>query len=611
MTFGAIVLALLAALTLVAARLFEPPARSVLALLLQHASAVSLFVVLAGVARSAVIRLLFFCALASYVLGIQVHTLSLALFSVPADAVIHLLADGNAPLAVLQQAHVASRDLLGLLVLIAAEGAVLAIVYRRCSRWRGSPSRLLRAVVVTASSIAIFLGEQALARNSDEYLTRHAVSPGYYRLFAGSIESYTFAPESPSEASLDRAVDRVDGALNPKSVVFIVLESFRYDVVGPELTPNLHDLGKNSLFFTRAYTEATSTSRVWNVLLLNRPAHRFVRDLADFESSAESARRGAFPARILERAGYQTLVSMGCQFDWQRFQERFMGRHGLVDRFYSAYPGHNLARHVSDDRATDEIVKWLGEPGLKKPFFLLTQLDSTHYNYFFHEEKAVVRPYSETVTPRKVLTRSPESWDLLFNRYKNAVAHVDSNIGRIVDAVRSAGLFEDTAVVIISDHGEGFHAGAVGHVGVNEVTKHVPLVMRLPGVAPARVERLVSDGDVFPTLFDYLQIQGLDEDVFLGRSARSGRPRSSVLTLQGAMGQASLTFPLFTIVFDLSSVEDRVFTFSPTTILGPDGEPIPEWREMLATIPWKSELRRNWSTAASYDSTAFAPMISR
>jgi glucan phosphoethanolaminetransferase (alkaline phosphatase superfamily) len=603
--FGAAMLAVLTACALVAARLFEPPPRSVLSLILQHASAVAVFLLLAGVARHGLARLLLFAALVSYALAVQAHTLSLALVSVPADAVVHLLVNGGDPAAVLQQAHVSARDGLVLFALVAAEIVVLGVLYRRRLRVGGPSYRLRLAATLAAALVAVSVGEQALARNSDEYLMRHAVLPGYYRLFAGELESFTFVAEPVAEALLDPVVDRVEGALNPKNVVFILLESFRYDTVGPELTPNLHELQEHSLFFTNAYSAATSTARVWNVLLLNRPAHMFLRDLEAFETGGGSSRHGAFPARILKRAGYEVVVSIGCQFDWHRFQERFMGEQGLVDRFYSSYPGHNRTRHLADDRATDEIVKWLAEPGSGKPFFLLTHLDSTHFNYFFHEEKAVVRPYSDAVSPRKILARSPESRELLFNRYKNAAAHVDFNIGRIVAALRASGRFDDTAIVIIADHGEGFDLGAVGHMQVNEVTKHVPLLMRLPGVAAARVGRLVTGGDVFPTLFDYLRIKGLDSSVLVGRSARSGPPRNSVLTLQAAMGQANLTFPLFTIVFELNSVQDRRLTFSPTTILGRDEKPISGWRELLATVPWRSEVLQNLTEGSPAEGSLF------
>jgi membrane-anchored protein YejM (alkaline phosphatase superfamily) len=335
------------------------------------------------------------------------------------------------------------------------------------------------------------------------------------------------------------------------------------------------------------------------------------RDLEAFESGADSSRAGAFPARVLKQAGYNILVSMGCEFEWLGFQSRFMGERGLVDRFFSSYPGHNKTRHLSDDRSTDEIVKWLTDPGLEEPFFLLTQLDSTHFRYFFHEDKAVVTPYADALSPRQVTSQA--SLDLLFNRYKNAVHHVDYNIGRMVEALRRSGRLDDTAIVVISDHGEGFELGAVAHMQVNEVTKHVPLLMRLPGVPGQRLNHLVTDGDVFPTLFEYLEVEGLDHEVLLGSSAWSTRDRRSVLTLQGAMRQATLTFPLFTIMLEIGWVDDQVLTFSPTTIVGRDGVPIAGWRALLEAVPWKSELEKSlrWAHAADAPIQAAAPKNGR
>jgi len=71
------------------------------------------------------------------------------------------------------------------------------------------------------------------------------------------------------------------------------------------------------------------------------------------------------------------------------------------------------------------------------------------------------------------------------------------------------------------------------------------------------------------------------------------------LTLEAAMRQAHLTFPQFTIVFDLDSVEERTLSFSPISILGRDGAPIPGWRERLATIPWQSELHQDLNAGAA------------
>jgi hypothetical protein len=75
------------------------------------------------------------------------------------------------------------------------------------------------------------------------------------------------------------------------------------------------------------------------------------------------------------------------------------------------------------------------------------------------------------------------------------------------------------------------------------------------------------------------------------------------------MRQATLTFPLFTIMFDIGWIHDQLLTFSPTTIVGRDGKPIAGWRSLLGTVPWKSELERNlrWGHAADAPVQASAP----
>jgi len=78
---------------------------------------------------------------------------------------------------------------------------------------------------------------------------------------------------------------------------------------------------------------------------------------------------------------------------------------------------------------------------------LLLQLDSTHYTYPFPEAHAKFQPYSENlVLPRAIQTH--EEAVLLANRYRNAANYVDSQLARVIDALKKAGVYEDTAIVL-------------------------------------------------------------------------------------------------------------------------------------------------------------------
>jgi len=72
-------------------------------------------------------------------------------------------------------------------------------------------------------------------------------------------------------------------------------------------------------------------------------------------------------------------------------------------------------------------------------------------------------------------------------RYLGEIAFCDSQIGRLLDALRSLGRDRDTLVVFIADHGEAFgEHGFRGHGWtLHREEIQVPLILRLPGRIPA------------------------------------------------------------------------------------------------------------------------------
>jgi len=79
---------------------------------------------------------------------------------------------------------------------------------------------------------------------------------------------------------------------------------------------------------------------------------------------------------------------------------------------------------------------------------------------------------------------------------------IDEQFGRLLRSLEESGKSQNTAVVFLSDHGEGLGQNGfwVHSIFLWESLVRVPLVMRLPGVAPARVDRPVSLVDLAPTL---------------------------------------------------------------------------------------------------------------
>ncbi|MDY6769831.1 MAG: sulfatase-like hydrolase/transferase, partial [Candidatus Nanohaloarchaea archaeon] len=94
--------------------------------------------------------------------------------------------------------------------------------------------------------------------------------------------------------------------------------------------------------------------------------------------------------------------------------------------------------------------------------------------------------------------------------YDASVDYLDDQVGGFLDTLAADGVLEDTVVVIVSDHGQDLgEDGRFGHqFTVSEETVRVPLMVRAPGLEPARVAEQVE----LRALYDAVpRLAGLDD----------------------------------------------------------------------------------------------------
>lgn len=98
----------------------------------------------------------------------------------------------------------------------------------------------------------------------------------------------------------------------------------------------------------------------------------------------------------------------------------------------------------------------------------------------------------------------PETIRRVTALYYGTISHMDHHIGRILEALKATGHYDNTIIVYASDHGEfmGFHHLILKHNYMYEPLVRVPLIMKLSGHAHAQQRRssMVSLLDVAPTL---------------------------------------------------------------------------------------------------------------
>lgn len=92
--------------------------------------------------------------------------------------------------------------------------------------------------------------------------------------------------------------------------------------------------------------------------------------------------------------------------------------------------------------------------------------------------------------------------------YDAEIATNDDFFGKLIDFLHQRGLWQDTVVVFVSDHGEEFfeHGGWEHGKTLHAEMLDVPLIIRVPGVGSRVVERQAQHADIVPTILDALGI---------------------------------------------------------------------------------------------------------
>jgi arylsulfatase A-like enzyme len=126
--------------------------------------------------------------------------------------------------------------------------------------------------------------------------------------------------------------------------------------------------------------------------------------------------------------------------------------------------------------------------------------------------------------------------------YAGEISYVDSQVGRLLDALSERGILDRAVLVIVSDHGETLweHGDFYNHgLALYETTVRVPLLIRLPDRrhAGTAIETPVSTVDILPTLLELLDLPapGNLEGISLvgeleGKAGRNQRPLFSGAT---------------------------------------------------------------------------------
>ena len=278
-------------------------------------------------------------------------------------------------------------------------------------------------------------------------------------------------------------------------ILLVTLDTTRRDALSPygapaDLTPVIDRFSRQATVYTRAVTTAPWTLPAHVSLFTGLyPSHHRVGVTRD-----RIPREAATLAELLRRRGYATAGLAGGTLCSLRF--------GLSLGFdhYRNPDGFETTAEPLTDRAVEFVRAHAG-----RPFFLFVNYFDPHQPYAAPGEVQARLGVAARAAPltgrpgwRDLVAGKPAAWaDLTAGKlepspealeyvraiYRAEVAHMDQQLGRLLDEMRLLGLLDRALVILVGDHGE--HLGERGLYSHSyrldpELTE-IPLLVKWPG----------------------------------------------------------------------------------------------------------------------------------
>jgi len=301
----------------------------------------------------------------------------------------------------------------------------------------------------------------------------------------------------------------------PNVVVFII-DCLRTDHVGVygysrKTTPNIDALSKEGMILTDFYTNAPWTKPSMVSLFTS---------LIPLKHGVVSATNILFSpsltlGRIAKEIGYKTYLFNGGNVFLQH-------KFGLTQGFdFYIQPEELTTMSVGGNaqKLIQQVIDVLKEEK-KAPFFSYIHFMDAHlpYNDNKFNELFTKRKYlkpgigPQEITAQLVREMTEEGKISLAQKeyiediYDAQIRDIDDSIGKLIKKLKDWNIFNNTIIIVTSDHGEEFwdhNNFEHGHTLYNELMS-IPFIITGPNIEPGVVSERLRIIDVAPTLLDFI-----------------------------------------------------------------------------------------------------------
>ncbi len=317
------------------------------------------------------------------------------------------------------------------------------------------------------------------------------------------------------------------------NIIFYFSDQQRWDTLNEALMPNVWELGEEGVLFENSFTcqpvcgparaclqtgqYATENKCYWNGI----PLQEETKTMADYfnENGYDTAYIGKWhlasdraPGRgcHCEKTAVPVEKQGGYKY-WRGADVLEFTSHGY-DGYVFDEKGNKLDfTGYRADCINDFAVEYVNNHNGEKPFFMfISQLEPHHQNDHGHFEgpKEAVENYKNYPIPED-LTFLKGDYDKEYPDYIAAINRLDENVGKLVNALKEKGIYDNTVIIYTSDHGCHFKTRNFEYKrSCHDSCVHTPLVFGGGAIPKAEsTDALVSLIDLPPTM---LKLAGIE-----------------------------------------------------------------------------------------------------
>lgn len=300
-----------------------------------------------------------------------------------------------------------------------------------------------------------------------------------------------------------------DNQVTP-NIMFIVLDSWRYDTFSPDISPNTYRFVKQNdgIIFNNHYSTGNATrtgifglfygipGTYWDSFIRNRIPSLFITTLQKENYNIGIFTSAKITSPEFDRTAFLTIKNL-----------RISSKDGLASS--------------RDKQITDDWLNWYESRDKSNPSFSFLFFDAPHAYDFPKDFDVKFKPVGDLNYMTLNNNTDPVP---IFNRYKQSVYYDDYLLQKVYDELKQSGSLDNTLIIITGDHSQEMNDNKLGFWGHNgnytDAQTKVPFIIvgakDLQHISD-NINKFTSHEDVVPSIMrHYLHVKNDITDYSIG-----------------------------------------------------------------------------------------------